>query len=276
MVANQVIETQPVALSVVETSPDYVKKQVEKIRLLQKTIQEVLVSDVDYGKIPGCGDKPTLFKSGAEKVCITFGLQDSYELVVCKEEFEGKGFFSYTVKCFLSSNGIRITEGLGHCNSKESKFAFKWVTAKKLPPELDPELLPRREKSGEYGKYFEYRVEEDCNSKANTILKMAKKRAKVDAVLAVANLSELFTQDFDDLLDDIETPQDKVQNLKEQLQNKEQAKKQAKKEPEQTAEYICSECGKTIQETVFEYSQKKYSKPLCYNCQQKLRAKKAS
>ena len=92
MVANQVIETQPVALSVVETSPDYVKKQVEKIRLLQKTIQEVLVSDVDYGKIPGCGDKPTLFKSGAEKVCITFGLQDSYELVVCRKNLRARAF----------------------------------------------------------------------------------------------------------------------------------------------------------------------------------------
>ena len=38
MAANSIIE--PVAaLSIVETSPDYVKKQIEKIRILQKTIQ---------------------------------------------------------------------------------------------------------------------------------------------------------------------------------------------------------------------------------------------
>ena len=101
-----------------------------------------------------------------------------------------------------------------------------------MPEGIDVELLPRREKSGEYGKYYEYRVEEDCNSKANTILKMAKKRAQVDAVLTVANLSELFTQDFDDLEDEKETPQDKVEELKEQLKNKEKSKRREGKESE--------------------------------------------
>ena len=263
MAVNAIVE--PVtALSVVETSPDYVRKQVEKIRTLQKTIQEVLVNNVDYGKIPGCGDKPTLFKSGAEKVLITFSLQSTYDIIQSTKNFEGKGFFSYTVKSYIFANGVKITEGLGHCNSKESKFAYKWVTTKNIPPELDPELLPRREKSGQYGKYFEYRIEDDANSKANTILKMAKKRAQVDAVLTVANLSELFTQDFDDLTD-METPQDKVEEIKEQLKAKETAKETPKKE------FVCAECGKSIQETVFEFSQKKYKKPLCYNCQQKVK-----
>ena len=90
MAVNAIVE--PVtALSVVETSPDYVRKQVEKIRTLQKTIQEVLVNNVDYGKIPGCGDKPTLFKSGAEKVLITFSLQSTYDIIQSTENFEGKG-----------------------------------------------------------------------------------------------------------------------------------------------------------------------------------------
>lgn len=149
MVANKIIEV-PQKLNIVDTEPEFVKKQVDKIRILQKTIKEVLVNDVDFGKIPGCGDKPTLFKSGAEKVCITFGLQDTYDIIASKEEFDGKGFFSYTVKCYLSANGIRITEGLGHANSKENKWAFKWVCASKLPPELDPALLPRRERNGNY------------------------------------------------------------------------------------------------------------------------------
>lgn len=267
MVANAIIEPQT-NLSVVETSPDYVKKQIEKIRLLQKTIQEVLVENIDYGKIPGCGDKPTLFKSGAEKILITFSLQSTYDIIQCTENFDGKGFFSYTVKSYLWANGVKITEGLGHCNSKETKFAYKWVVASKLPPELDPELLPRREKQGQYGRYFEYRIEEDVNSKANTLLKMAKKRAQVDAVLTVANLSELFTQDFDDLTDDDnnDTPQDKVNAIKEQLKEQKTAKKEV-------TEFVCADCGKTIQKTAFEYSQNKYKKPLCYNCQNKYKAK---
>lgn len=267
MVANAIIDIKPTALSVVETSPEVVRKQIEKIRLLQATIKEVLVKDVDYGTIPGCGDKPTLFKSGAEKVLITFSLQSEYELVQNTENFDGKGFFSYTVKSLIFANGIKITEGLGHANSKETKFAYKWVAKNKLPHDLNPELLPSRKKTGSYGEYWEYRVEEDMNSKANTILKMAKKRAQVDAVLTVANLSELFTQDFDDLLDgDQETPQDKVNNLKEQIKNKEATT---------TTASVCSVCNKSIPEPTFKFSQEKFGKPLCYTCQQKEKAKLA-
>ena len=267
MAVNAIIDVNRPSLSVVETSPEMVRKQVEKIRFLQATIKEVLVKDVDYGTIPGCGDKPTLFKSGAEKVLITFGLQSKYEIIVSNENFDEKGFFSYTVKSKLYQNGIEITEGLGHANSKETKFAYKWVAKNKLPHDLNPELLPSRKKSGAYGEYWEYRVDEDMNSKANTILKMAKKRAQVDAVLTVANLSELFTQDFDDLLDaDQETPQDKVNNLKEQLKNKESAK---------TTASVCSVCNKSIPEPTFKFSQEKFGKPLCYTCQQKEKARLA-
>jgi DNA-directed RNA polymerase subunit RPC12/RpoP len=254
MVANAIIQTP--TLAVVETSPDYVRKQIEKIRILQKTIQEVLVKDVDYGKIQGCGDKPTLFKSGAEKVMITFSLQSSYDIIQSSENFDGKGFFSYTVKCYLWANGIKLHEGLGHCNSKETKFRYKWVTESKLPTDVDADTLISRVKNGQYGDYLEYRIEEDSNSKANTILKMAKKRALVDAVLTVANLSELFTQDFDDLKD-IETPQDKVEELKEQLKSKQK---------QETIEYKCAECGKKIQKAAAEHSEKKYGRPLCFNC----------
>ncbi len=257
--AVNAIAAEPV-LSVVETSPDYVKKQVEKIRLLQKTIKEVLVPNVDYGTIPGCGNKPTLFKSGAEKVLITFSLQSSYEFVKSTEEFNGKGFFSYTIRCFLTANGIKITEGLGHANSKETKWAYKWVSESNLPSDVDVDMLQQRSKKGQYGEYMEYRIEEEMCSKANTILKMAKKRAMVDAVLTVANLSELFTQDFDDL-EDLETPQDKVTEIKEQIKAKQGIKANAK--------YICTECGKEIQKSAYDYSTTKFGKALCYNCQQK-------
>jgi hypothetical protein len=44
------------------------------------------------------------------------------------------------------------------------------------------------------------RVEnEDTASLANTILKMAKKRALVDAAIAIARISDLFTQDVEDM-----------------------------------------------------------------------------
>jgi len=258
MVANAII---PQNSTIVEVEPSYVKKQVEKIRTLQKTIKSVLKDKVDYGKIQGCGDKPTLFKSGAEKVCITFSLQDSYEIIESKEDYSGNGFFAYTVKCYLFSNGVKITEGLGCCNSKESKFRYKWVTEKNLPIGIDVSQLEKRKKKGQYGEYVEYRVEDDACSKSNTIIKMAKKRAKIDAVLGVANLSELFTQDFDDIEELKETTTDKVEEIKEQIKNTEQIQTETK--------LICSDCGKEIPKNAYDYSTSKYGMPLCFNCQNK-------
>lgn len=48
--------------------------------------------------------------------------------------------------------------------------------------------------------HIKYKIEnDDICSQANTILKMAKKRAQVDATLTVASLSEIFTQDIEDM-----------------------------------------------------------------------------
>ena len=175
------------------------KVTMTKVATLRATIKNILVEGTDYGTIPGCGDKPALLKPGAEKTLIALGVSCEYELVEKTEKFDDKGFFAYTVKCSISHSGNKITEGLGHANSKEQKWAFKWVTEKQLPDGLDKNALEKKEFKGQYGSYFKYKVDEDANSKANTILKMAKKRAQVDATLALAGLSDIFTQE--DLVD---------------------------------------------------------------------------
>ena len=66
---------------------------------------------------------------------------------------------------------------------------------------MDKENLRKREKQSKYGPgtYLEYLVEnDDPYTLVNTVLKMAKKRAQVDAALTVASLSEIFTQDLED------------------------------------------------------------------------------
>ena len=93
------------------------------------------------------------------------GLTSEYDIIEKIQDYE-KGFFAFTVKCKLSKNGQTITEGLGHCNSMEKKYASEKV---------------------------------DVYTIANTCLKMAKKRSQVDASLTVASLSEIFTQDIEDM-----------------------------------------------------------------------------
>ncbi|CDZ74847.1 hypothetical protein ING2D1G_0688 [Peptoniphilus sp. ING2-D1G] len=170
---------------------DEVSASLNKVASVQAVIQKTLKSGHDYDVIPGTG-KPTLLKPGAEKILMMFGLTSEYEIVDSIEDWKN-GVFAYTVRCILSKGGSKITEGLGNCNSKEDKYRYRWVRPEDVPMGIDPSTL----KTNQYGKV---RVENDeIYSQVNTILKMAKKRAQVDATLTVASLSEVFTQDMEDM-----------------------------------------------------------------------------
>ena len=243
---------------------DAVKATVDKVRRLQATLKSILTEKHDFGKIPGCGDKPTLLKPGAEKILKALGLTSSYELIEHTENFNDKGFFAYTVRCTLSNNGAKITEGLGHANSKEKKWAIESVYEKDLPEGVDKDLLQKKTFTGKNGTFTKYQVEADANSKANTILKMAKKRAQIDAVLTVASLSEIFTQDFDDLpLEDEPDTKKDVEKVKEKIDK-----------PKEEGSYVCEECTKGIKDAVYKFSKEKFGKALCYDCQQPYKTQK--
>ena len=130
---------------------------------MNRFIDAVLIAGVDYGIIPNC-KKPTLLKSGAEKILNYLGLIARTEISNRVEDYN-IGFFSYEAKVYLIDyNGVVKGEGIGITNTREGKYA----------------------------KTNGYAVQ-------NTVLKMAKKRALVDAALNVGNLSARFTQDVEDM-----------------------------------------------------------------------------
>ncbi|WFA10365.1 hypothetical protein [Tissierella sp. Yu-01] len=174
-----------------------------KITQVQAAVQKELKQGHDYDTIPGTS-KPTLLKPGAEKLLMMFGLTSEYEFLDKIEDYD-KGIFAYTMKCILSKNGQKITEGVGSCNSKENKYRWRWTKEEDLPAGVDKESL--KSKTNNWGK-TEYQMENDeIYSQANTILKMAKKRAQVDATLTVASLSEVFTQDMEDMKEFVQQEQ---------------------------------------------------------------------
>lgn len=130
---------------------------------MNRFIDTVLIAGVDFGIIPNC-KKPTLLKSGAEKILNYLGLIARTEVTNRVEDYN-VGFFSYETKVYLIDyNGVVKGEGIGITNTREGKYA----------------------KSNGY-------------AVQNTVLKMAKKRALVDAALNVGNLSARFTQDVEDM-----------------------------------------------------------------------------
>jgi hypothetical protein len=169
----------------------------QKINTMQAMIQVSLKKDHDFGVIQGT-NKPTLYKPGAEKILMMFGLTSEYEFLDKIEDFD-KGFFSYSIKCILTKNGQKITEGVGHCNTYEGKYRWRWVKEYEIPSNISKDDLIS--KNDKYGRTI-FKIEnDDPFTLANTVLKMAKKRAQIDATLTVGSLSEVFTQDIEDMKD---------------------------------------------------------------------------
>lgn len=123
--------------------------------------------DVDFGMIPKA-KKPSLFKSGAEKVIAAYGLLQHYTIESRIEQTGDDPFFMYTIRCDLvrvASDGKEyvFTSGIGSANTKEKRNGF----------------------NGAY-------------DAANSAVKMAQKRAMVSAAVNIGSLSSMFTMDIED------------------------------------------------------------------------------
>lgn len=157
---------------------EQVSRQLQAIDNFQIVVQKTLRAEQDFGTIPGT-QKPTLLKPGAEKILMLMGLTSEYEIVDKVEDYTN-GFFAYTVKSSLLKNGQLVTEGFGSANTKENRYRLnEWS-----------EEEHKKVWTGDY---------QDPYTLVNTVLKMAKKRAQVDAALTVGSLSNVFTQDVEDM-----------------------------------------------------------------------------
>lgn len=185
-----------------------VEQVVAQVRRVQDVMKAVMRDGEHYGTIPGC-EKPSLLKPGAEKLGFTFRLDPDFEIT--QRDYSG-GHREYEVICrlFAISSGKRIGAGVGSCSTMEAKFRYRTEnTGKKVPAEYwttrDPKLIggpgfSTRKKDGEW--LIFHRVEHDNPADYyNTVLKMAKKRAHVDAILTATAASDIFTQDVEELVD---------------------------------------------------------------------------
>ncbi len=174
-----------------------------------------------FGRIPGCGTKPTLLKPGAEKLCLTFQLAPQYAY---DERQLPNGHREYLVTVTLLSRATQanVGQGVGSCSTMEAKYRYRGNAA-----EMTDKPVPKaywdakKEDAGKAqqligGKGFGVKKNDagqwmitksggeraenpDLADTFNTVLKMAKKRALVDAVLTATAASDIFTQDLEDI-----------------------------------------------------------------------------
>jgi hypothetical protein len=167
------------------------------VNLIQEVMKAVMKRDVHFGVVPGT-DKPTLLKPGAEKLMVTFRL--NAEPVI--EDLSGADEIRYRIKVRITHQITKaeIGWGVGECSSNETKYKWMRPTCKE---EYDATPDDRRRikfARGQGGKIFKNeQIRTNLSDAANTVLKMAKKRALVDAILTCTAASDIFTQDVEDV-----------------------------------------------------------------------------
>lgn len=161
-----------------------------RVNVIQEVMTAVMKKDVHYGIIPGC-KKPSLYKPGSEVLLATFQIATSIHVT----DLSTDDCIRYQVRVVgtHSPSGSIVGEGIGECSSNEEKY--KWRKA------YDEEwnATPENRRRIKFGKYKDKQVRTEPADVANTILKMAKKRAQVDMTLTATGASDCFDQDIEDL-----------------------------------------------------------------------------
>jgi hypothetical protein len=177
------------------TTPATLQKQIEQEKETRKIVTDYIRSElksgVDFGKIEitarsgkNFKSKDSLFKPGSEKICSIFHLRPTFRKDDDTWEMSGKisGLYCYICE-LVNTNGEIVGEGRGAAN--------------------------RAEKTG-------------SALADNIAIKIAQKRAQTDAVIRAINLSDVFTQDLEDMKEDlkkeIEAPEPVAQKPKMTLE----------------------------------------------------------
>lgn len=192
---NEMVTAQGAPL---ELAPLNAKQLQARLAVIQDVMRHVMKDGSDYGTIPGT-DKPTLYKPGAEKLCVTFQLSAGKPTTEAVPDFTGDVRYRVEVPIF-ASDGRVLAVGVGECSTGEEKYRWR-----RPVHENEYTATPedqRREKWTRSGDVWR-QVRVHPADVANTVLKMAHKRAYVHAVIMATAAGAIFTQDIEDLPDGV-------------------------------------------------------------------------
>lgn len=159
------------------------------IQIIQEVLRGCMKKNVHYGVIPGTKGKPSLWKPGAELIFTTFRLGTEPTI----EEL-GEGY-RVSVRVFHIPSGQTVGYGMGSCSWGEEKYAWRSCSPAEYAASNPANT---REKFGRDGRTYQQVRTNPCDLQ-NTVLKMAIKRARVDACLTCTAASDVFDQDIEDL-----------------------------------------------------------------------------
>jgi hypothetical protein len=207
-----------------------------QLKEVEAVFREVMKPGEHYGIIPGTSrkdkdgkelSKPTLLQPGAQLLANIYQYTDrdiifedkvqQWDVPVTEATFP---LFAFTVKIpFFDRAGIQVGSGIGECNSYETKYRYR-ESSRRCPACGKEAIIKGKEEYG--GGWICFGKKGGCGTKyktddpaiaeqkvgrvhndaiydqVNTLIKIAKKRAYVNGVIAATRTSGMFTQDMED------------------------------------------------------------------------------
>jgi len=192
----------PTDLAVIDrgTGTSIAEMQARGVKIRQ-VMANVLEEGKDYGRIPGT-DKPTLYKPGAEKLCLTFSLAPVQPTV---DDLSTPDAVRYRVAVPIEApDGRVLAVGIGECSTDEEKYRWRRPVCDEEYDETPAELRRLKWFRGKGGDFYQGKqLRTSPADLANTVLKMAHKRALIAATLLATGASSVFNQDLADFAEEL-------------------------------------------------------------------------
>lgn len=184
--------TQETSIARIDTelrlTPEAIHRIKSDIMLLSEMTKEVLVKDIDYGRIPGT-PADSLWDPGASKIIAAF---NSYvgprRLLHFKDD--GKAIAAIIEVTIIHRNSrLEVGSGVGAASTYETKYKYRWVQDPREWGYNDEAIKGLKIRKGERS-VTEYRIRNpEHDELLNTIIKMSSKRAETDAAEALPGVA---------------------------------------------------------------------------------------
>jgi hypothetical protein len=177
---------------------------------LRKCMLAVLRENVDYGTIPGAGDKKNLLKPGAEKLLQWFGFGSrSVEVKTERDDPErpsgiadrarrvGVTYRTEVTKTVPGGGEVVVATCEGYAGYDEDRY-YATAEEARAKAESKERANAARYKRGVNTSKWEF-ITADYRAPWNTLIKMSQKRSYVGAAIDATGAAGLFTQDMEDV-----------------------------------------------------------------------------
>jgi len=181
-----------------QVTPETIQETMQSIALLQDMVRHTLIRDVDYGRIPGT-PQDSLWDPGASMIIGSFNCYCGQRRILKLEDGDSKIAVCIEVPILSRRAQQEVGSGIGAASTLETKYKYRWVAKPQDWGYDDAAIKTFKTKRGrEDGREtMLYRIPNPEHSELlNTIIKMASKRAEVDAAESLPGVSSVLRQIF--------------------------------------------------------------------------------